>query len=199
VIINQHLLLKAAPIKEMIDHKVQAQPTSFGLTECGYDIRLKQGIVYTPSMIHFSGSIIKPASVHVEGGTPQYGNFALGSSIEEFDMPNHLMGRVLNKSTWARKGVDASLTTNIEPGWKGFLTIELVFNGPERIWIPAGSGICQIIFETLAVPSSYVGKYQNQADEPVASKTSGPVCIMDGKGVYPERLDPFVEDQKKNI
>lgn len=82
-------------------------------------------------------------------------------------MPNNLMGRVLNKSTWARLGVDASMTTNVEPGWCGWLTLELSYKGFKPIKIPAGVGICQVIFETLAEPASYAGKYAHQPDRPV--------------------------------
>ncbi|WWC81898.1 deoxycytidine triphosphate deaminase [Burkholderia phage vB_BpP_HN04] len=80
------------------------------------------------------------------------------------------MGRVLNKSTWARKGVDASMTTNVEPGWKGFLTIELHYKGWKPLTIPAGVGIAQVIFETIEVPVVYDGKYQNQEDRPVEAR-----------------------------
>ena len=93
--------------------------------------------------------------------------FVLGSSLEEFQMPEHLMGRVLNKSSWARQGIDASMTTNIEPGWKGFLTIELRYAGWKPIHIPAGVGIAQVIFESVMHPRLYRGKYQNQEDKPI--------------------------------
>jgi dCTP deaminase len=148
MIINKEQLLRAAPIKDMLTYKVRekGQP-SYGLTECGYDIRIKQSIWL------YLGR-----------------RFRLASAIEEFDMPNYLMGRVLNKSTWARLGVDASMTTNIEPGWKGFLTLELHYRKALPLHIPAGVGIAQVIFEQIAVPTRYEGKYQNQADEPVPAK-----------------------------
>jgi len=144
MIINQQGLLKAAPIKNMVTEKLRFKGFSWGLTECGYDIRIKQRIVLFPGH-----------------------RFALGSSMEEFDMPNFLMGRILNKSTWARLGIDASMTTNIEPGWKGFLTIELHYMKTWPIVIPAGVGIAQVIFEEVCTPALYKGKYQNQEDKPV--------------------------------
>jgi len=147
MIINQQELLKAAPIKNMVTEKLRFKGFSWGLTECGYDIRIKQQI--TMYLGH---------------------RFVLGSSIEEFDMPNYLMGRILNKSTWARLGVDASMTTNIEPGWKGFLTIELNYRGWKPIVIPAGIGIAQVIFEEVQTPALYSGKYQNQENKPVAPR-----------------------------
>lgn len=161
MIVNGKALLLASPIKNMLDHKVQASPTSYGLTECGYDIRIAEEIIFYPNKLGMN---------HLIGDVPEFGNFCLGSSIEEFDMPENLMGRVLNKSTWARQGLDASMTTNIEPGWKGFLTIELIYHGNGPLIIPAGSGICQVIFEHIAEPASYVGKYQNQQSGPVPAR-----------------------------
>ena len=158
MIINGIALLAAAPITEMYNHKVQAKPTSYGLTECGYDIRLLEDI-------HFTGKGGDHPAVSINGKMEE-GYMALGSSIERFEMPNDLMGRVLNKSTWARKGLDASMTTNIEPGWRGHLTIELIYHGYDDLRIPAGSGICQVIFEKLANPAQYEGKYQDQEAGP---------------------------------
>lgn len=144
MIVNGASLLMAAPIKNMFQEKRRFHGVSHGLTECGYDIRIKQDVWL------FAGR-----------------SFVLASSIEEFDMPNHLMGRVLNKSTWARRGVDACMTTNIEPGWKGWLTIELCYHRWRPLFIPAGSGIAQVIFETLTEHAAYEGKYQHQPNEPV--------------------------------
>ena len=147
MIINGNALLAAAPIKDMVTQKQRSNGFSWGLTECGYDIRIKQDVTL------FLGR-----------------RFILASAIEEFDVPNNLMGRVLNKSSWARLGLDASMTTNLEPGWKGFLTLEIVFHGNEPVHIPAGSGIAQVLFHQLQDSAEYNGKYQNQKDEPVPSK-----------------------------
>lgn len=152
MIINQTALLEAAPIRNMVREKRKHLGFSWGLTECGYDIRLKQDVTM------FFGR-----------------RFVLASSMEEFDMPDDLMGRILNKSTWARLGVDASMTTNIEPGWRGYLTIELRYSRSKPIRIPAGVGIAQVIFERIHTPAYYAGKYQNQANKPVEAILEGSV------------------------
>lgn len=160
MIINGSRLLDAAPIKDMISAKRTVNGVSHGLTECGYDIRIAEDVIITPGLNswHITAS---------DGGMKSgIGRMVLASSMEEFDMPTHLMGRVLNKSTWARKGLDASMTTNIEPGWKGFLTLELIYHGTQEIEIPAGTGIAQVIFETIAEAAVYRGKYQNQEAGP---------------------------------
>lgn len=86
-------------------------------------------------------------------------------------MPSNLVGVVHDKSTWARRGLSV-LNTVIEPGWKGFLTLELVHHGRESLHIPAGAGIAQVIFHQTAERAEYKGKYQNQEDRPVDSINS---------------------------
>lgn len=167
MIFNGQSLLARAPIKDMLDHKVQHSPGSYGLTEAGYDIRIKQEITFN---IGPHGPIVEVNDL--DGLVSwQTGRFCLASSVEEFQMPADLVARVSNKSTWARLGVDAAFSTVIEPGWNGFLTLELVFHGNQPVTIPAGSGIVQVLFEQLNQPNSYVGKYQDQPDAPVSAKT----------------------------
>ncbi len=83
-------------------------------------------------------------------------------------MPDYLVGVVHDKSTWARRGLSV-FNTVLEPGWKGFLTLELVYHGRDRLHIPAGSGIAQVLFHETMDYASYDGKYQNQADKPVGA------------------------------
>jgi dCTP deaminase len=94
------------------------------------------------------------------------GRFAIASSVEEFQMPGVLAGIVHDKSTWARRGLSV-FNTVIEPGWNGFLTLELVYHGRQVLHIPAGSGIAQVVFHVVSDKASYDGKYQNQPDRPV--------------------------------
>ena len=154
MIINRHALLRAAPIKDMLTEKVRGEITSYGLSEAGYDIRIKQDVVFE-----------RGQRVWVDGVFGN-GNFALASTIEEFQMPTDMVGVVHDKSTWARKGLSV-FNTVIEPGWRGFLTLELVYHGRDNLRIPAGSGIAQVLFHNTAETASYDGKYQNQADQPV--------------------------------
>jgi len=92
--------------------------------------------------------------------------FCLASAIEEFQMPPNMVGVVHDKSTWARQGLSV-FNTVIEPGWNGFLTLELVYHGRDGLHIPAGAGIAQVIFHRTVEYAAYDGKYQNQADQPV--------------------------------
>jgi dCTP deaminase len=170
LVINDWELLEAAPIKDMLDHKVREHGVSHGLAEVGYDIRIKQEIRF-----HEWGDncmdifVTDPGVSHTR---LKESRFTIASAIEEFDMPDGLVGIVHDKSTWARKGLSV-FNTVIEPGWKGFLTLELVYHGHDNLVIPAGAGIAQVIFHRTSVPRSYVGKYNHQADRPVAAILEG--------------------------
>lgn len=98
------------------------------------------------------------------------GEFLLASTIEEFNMPDNLLGIVHDKSTWARMGLTVQNTV-IEPGWKGFLTLELTNHSSRNIILMRGMPICQVVFHYIDRPAiSYTdGKYQNQRRGPVAA------------------------------
>jgi dCTP deaminase len=158
MIINGNTLLFRAPIKGMINEKRKEHGVSYGLSEAGYDIRIKQSITFGPNHdgLHW------PSDDEVKG------NFSLASTIEEFQMPTDMVGIVHDKSTWARRGLSV-FNTVIENGWCGFLTLELAYHGRDGLHIPAGAGIAQVVFHQTSDLAKYSGKYQNQPDMPVAA------------------------------
>lgn len=179
MIINSHVLLHKAPIKDMLSTKQSNGDVSYGMSEAGYDIRIKQDVIFQPKGCWVSDDIEEspedqvlvrcPSRPAFHGYSNERGRFTLASAIEEFQMPDNLVGIVHDKSTWARRGLSV-FNTVIEPGWKGFLTLELVYHGQDELIIPAGSGIAQVVFHETVVSSAYNGKYQNQEDEPVAAR-----------------------------
>lgn len=162
-IINGQLLLEQAPIKNMLKTKERAHGVSYGLAEAGYDIRIKQEIRFGPGRSEMLAFRMDPETYVIEEFK---GRFVIASSMEEFQMPEDLVGVVHDKSTWARRGLSV-FNTVLEPGWEGFLTIELVYHGHKPLCIPAGAGIAQVLFTQIASKAAYRGKYQNQQDRPV--------------------------------
>jgi dCTP deaminase len=154
MIINGSDLLQRAPIKDMINEKRREHGVSWGLSEAGYDIRLKQDIEFAAG------------GFWIDGMWMGDGNFTIASAIEEFQMPHNLVGIVHDKSTWARQGLSV-FNTVVENGWCGWLTLELVYHGRGELHIPAGAGIAQVVFHETSRFASYDGKYQNQPDRPV--------------------------------
>jgi dCTP deaminase len=153
MIINGSDLLQRAPIKGMITEKRREHGVSWGLSEAGYDIRIKQDIVF------------ENGDIWVDGLWMGVENFTIASAIEEFQMPHNLVGIVHDKSTWARQGLSV-FNTVIENGFFGGLTLELVYHGRDGLHIPAGAGIAQVIFHETIERASYGGKYQGQSTDP---------------------------------
>lgn len=132
--------------------RTKAFGMTYGVGPAGYDVRVE----FDPE-----GSI---QNVEMYNG-----DFVLASTIEHFTMPSDVLGIVHDKSSWARKGL-AVQNTVIEPGWKGYLTLELTHHGPHPITIRRGSPIAQIVFHYLdEVTNGYDGKYQNQVRGPVSA------------------------------
>ncbi len=61
--------------------------------------------------------------------------------------------------------------TVIEPGWKGYLTLELVNHSETVMHLLAGDPIAQVIFFALNAPTDapYNGKYQDQPNRPMGA------------------------------
>jgi dCTP deaminase len=143
MIVNGSKLLTASPVEPMMKIKMKKHGVSFGLSEAGYDIRIAQDITLHP-----------------------FKRFALASTVEHFAMPDNIIGVVHDKSTWARRGLSV-FNTVVESGWRGWLTIELVYHGWGVLRIPAGAGIAQVLFHQTMEKALYIGKYQHQPNEPV--------------------------------
>lgn len=168
MIVNAAHLIAAAPIKDMQWYKESGPGgVSFGMSEAGYDIRIKQTIVFTKNPF----SRLVRIHTDEENYSCEVGRFALASAIEEFDMPTDLVGIVHDKSTWARRGLSV-FNTVIEPGFKGGLTLELVYHGEGELIIPAGSGIAQVVFHQTTDEARYSGKYQFQSTDPEPARDS---------------------------
>lgn len=136
---------------EPFEERGVAGGMSFGLSAAGYDVRFHKADCKEGSM----------------GYTLAPGEFTLASTLERFKMPTNLLGIVHDKSTWARAGL-AVQNTVIEPGWEGYLTLELTNHGPGMLYFLKGMPIAQIVFHLLDHPteSPYDGKYQHQEAGP---------------------------------
>ena len=150
VIANGPSLIAAGVLAPMIESKLPGPGgVSHGMSEAGYDIRIAQDIVLHP-----------------------FRRFRLASTMERFQMPTDMAAIIHDKSTWARRGLSV-FNTVAEPGWQGWLTLELVYHRWGLLRIPAGAGIAQAVFHRIEHPADYgAGKYQNQEDRPVAARSS---------------------------
>lgn len=97
--------------------------------------------------------------------------FVLGNTVEKIYVPRDILVTCMAKSSLARIGLDASVTP-LEPGWEGYVTIELYNKTPYNIRLHSGVGIMALIFQKGNMPCeiSYAdrgGKYQDQPNKPV--------------------------------
>jgi dCTP deaminase len=117
---------------------------SYGLSSCGYDVRIAESVLLVPS------------------------EFRLSVIEEHLMVPNTIAVFVKDKSSWARRGLSL-YNTVIEPGWHGHLTIEMVNHSHNTIQISAGTPIAQLMFMRIEgrVARPYAGKYQGQPKRPV--------------------------------
>lgn len=149
-----------SPFSERTQHEESG--CSYGLSACGYDVRLDQDVYLGTDGVW-------------DTERKMFGRqFVLASTMEDFNMPEDLVGIVHDKSTWARRGL-AVQNTVIEPGWRGFLTLELTLHGTESLHLRAGTPIAQILFhvldDTTDQPYPETGKYQDQERGPVAARS----------------------------
>jgi dCTP deaminase len=116
----------------------------------------------------------------VEGKSPfilHPGEFVLGSTLERVRLPDDLVARLEGKSSLGRLGLLIHSTAGyVDPGWDGYLTLELSNVANLPITIYPGMKIGQISFFRLTSPaehpygSRYRGsKYQGQRG-PTASR-----------------------------
>lgn len=91
------------PFAERYRH--EASGTTGGLGPAGYDVHVREDLTLPP------------------------GGFALASTVEHFDLPADILAEIKDKSTLARRGLDVKNTV-AEPGWRGYLTLELTNNHP---------------------------------------------------------------------
>ena len=159
MIVNGKQLLAASPIVGMLTGKEKAGGVTHGLSEVGYDVRIKQGLRF-----HRDCYGNKVTTVSTDGIGQRYIGWAVHVNvIEEFTMPKDLVGIGHPKSSWNRQHLRLG-TPVIEPGWNGFLTISLDYAGEEELYVEPGAGIMQVIFHRLESEAAYEGRYQRQPD-----------------------------------
>jgi len=169
---NDHQPL-IAPFIERTVHK--ATGLSGGLSCAGYDIHLEdlKAVVRPDRKPAFLMSYKTKSRLPHPKGTgllweipPQTG--VLGVTRERFVIPSNICMHYFNKSSLARQFIHAAATL-AEPGWQGWLTLELYNSTDKPIVLHQGQPIGQVVFNLLDEPSQspYTGKYQNQPCVPI--------------------------------
>lgn len=159
-------------ITPFIGEKSVVNGKSYGLSSASYDVRIAHELTLGPNPSHLLADMVYrnrqyTAEAVLELWRSKLYNFpashALAHTVEDFDIPNNVVGYVCDKSTYARVFVSA-FNTLFDPGFKGNATLELVNLGRDVVHIKAGDPICQFTFHWLDEETEYpyAGKYQHQ-------------------------------------
>jgi dCTP deaminase len=165
------MALEHRMIEPFVDHQVRDGVISFGLSSYGYDIRVAEefkiftnvfNTVVDPkhfdqrSMVDYKDEvcIIPPNS------------FVLARTVEYFRIPRKVLTVCVGKSSYARCGLIVNVTP-FEPGWEGYVTLEISNTTPLPAKIYANEGIAQVLFfeadeECEISYADKKGKYQGQ-------------------------------------
>lgn len=176
-LINKGSILnaKSAQVRSDNNNKI----ISYGVSSFGYDVRLAATEVklFANTM---DTNIIDPKTFDTtslvtlkqhDDGNGQYvilppGGYALGSTVEYFEVPDDVMIIAVGKSTLARAGIIVNVTP-IEAGFKGTVVIELMNGSSLPVKVYLNEGIAQFLFfraeERCKVSyADRAGKYQGQ-------------------------------------
>ncbi len=151
--------------------QVREGTISYGVSSFGYDIRVAPEFkVFT----NVHNVVVDPKSfddrsfvdVNGESCIIPPNSFALARTVEYFRVPRDILVLCVGKSTYARCGIIVNVTP-LEPGWEGFLTLEISNTTPLPARIYADEGIAQLLFfqgneEPEVTYADRKGKYQNQ-------------------------------------
>lgn len=137
------------------------QPTSIDLRLGDRIIIPKGGHIIDPQ--EYLGTTDSPRSWTHHVLTP--GEFLLGSTLEHVEIPPHLVGILVGKSSLARFGLQIESAGYVDPGWKGRLTLEIKNLGLDSIVLRPGMPICQIRFE-MVVANDRPGRPEHLYGDP---------------------------------
>lgn len=83
------------------------------------------------------------------------GQFVLVNSLEYIELPNYLVGKLVNRSSAARLGLLVGLNADIvEPNFSGKLTFAIKNISQSEIWLKPGMRIAQLTFEEVSSPEA---------------------------------------------
>jgi dCTP deaminase len=175
---REHELI--SPFEDTLVREVDGRRViSLGVSSYGYDLRLAPdgfrvfspiaSVEIDPKNFDERSLVEAPLLTAADGSRywllPPH-SYALGVTIERFNMPANVIGFCLGKSTYARSGLIVN-TTPLEPGWRGRLVLEFSNSADLPIRIYANEGIAQVTFfeSNESCETTYAdrgGKYQDQ-------------------------------------
>ncbi len=170
----QKMVDETQMIEPFVAHQVREKNgqkiVSYGLSSFGYDLRVSNHFkVFT----NVHNCVVDPKNfsensfvdIHADECIIPPNSFALAVSVEYFRIPRNVLTLCVGKSTYARCGIIVNVTP-FEPGWEGYVTLEISNTTPLPAKIYANEGLAQVVFYQGNAPKiSYAdraGKYMGQ-------------------------------------
>lgn len=161
--------LSGRQIRELVrGGKLSIEPFEEALIQpATYDLRLGSKILASPLSADKLGVVIEltkdRSSYDIQSGQ------MIGIlSLENLCLPLDVCGRFGIRSAIARKGINAFGGVQLDPGFKGRLTMNLLNVGPEPITLTLHEAVFSVEFTRLEEEAEvgYSGPYQDQYDFP---------------------------------
>lgn len=151
------------------------QPASIDLYLSPYFYRFPYTwVTVDPKLDQSADAVFEEVDDHI---VLQPGEFVLGSTLEYFEFPTHLAGRLEGKSSLGRIGLIVHTTAGFfDPGFCGFPTIELVNLRAGQMKLYPGMPVAQMSIFGLEQPCEapygalHGSKYANQGPKPSLSQ-----------------------------
>ncbi len=162
-------ILSDRQIKRMVeDGKLRIEPFDPKQVQpASYDLRIGTKILASPISPEKLGNV-----VILNTEKPSYdilpGQMVGVLSLERLEFPLEFCGRFGIRSSFARFGLNAFGGLQLDPGFRGRLTMNLLNVGPEPITVNLNDLIFTVEFQRLdeVAEAPYSGPYQDQDDFP---------------------------------
>ncbi len=120
------------------------------------------------------GSEQQPLLPHLPNGPRAFvlhpGEFVLGVTIENLELPNDIAGRLEGRSSLGRLGIVIHSTAgHFDPGWQGNIVLEITNIGVVPVLLYPGMRFCQMVFEMVSSPVDV--QYHQKAGNKYAGQT----------------------------
>ncbi len=165
------MALEHGMIEPFVERQVREGVISYGLSSYGYDMRVASSFkiftnVYSAIVDPKNFSPQSFVDVETDVCIVPPNSFALARSVEYFRIPPNVLTLCVGKSTYARTGIITNVTP-FEPGWEGYVTLEISNTTPLPAKIYANEGIAQVVFfegdeQCEVTYADRKGKYQGQ-------------------------------------
>lgn len=161
--------LSGRQVKELVKSgKLVIEPFDEDLVQpATYDLRLGAKILASPLSSEKLGVVIdlneKEPSYRIHSG-----QMVGVISLERLRIPLDISGRFGIRSMYARFGINAFGGLQLDPGFRGRLTLNLLNVGPEPVTLTLHEPFFSVEFQRLEEPAevAYSGPFQDQDDFP---------------------------------